>query len=179
MRNLFAKYREVILGLLILILLTVSWLLYASTLKHDFQNEIISSLEEVSTQGKSILEKEINGKLELLTEVSRRVGFYTVDNYEEAAAMLAATAQENGFKRMGVITAAGTTYTTDHVCMDLSDRPYYRRGLAGENSVSDPLVDREGSETIHVYAVPVYHDGEVTAVLFGTYDINEMRGSWR
>ena len=56
MRNLFAKYREVILGLLILILLTVSWLLYASTLKHDFQNEIISSLEEVSTQGKSILE---------------------------------------------------------------------------------------------------------------------------
>ena len=56
-RNLFAKYREVILGLLILILLTVSWLLYASTLKHDFQNEIISSLEEVSTQGKSILEK--------------------------------------------------------------------------------------------------------------------------
>ena len=115
MRNLFAKYREVILGLLILILLTVSWLLYASTLKHDFQNEIISSLEEVSTQGKSILEKEINGKLELLTEVSRRVGFYTVDNYEEAAAMLAATAQENGFKRMGVITADGTTYTTDHV----------------------------------------------------------------
>lgn len=175
MRNLFVKYKEVILGLLILILLTVSWLLYASTLKHDFQNEIISSLEEVSTQGKSILEKEINGKLELLTEVSRRIGFYTADNYEEAAAMLAATAQENGFKRMGVITADGTTYTTDHVHMDLSDRPYYRKGLAGENSVSDPLVDREGSETIHVYAVPVYHNGEVTAVLFGTYDINEMR----
>ena len=74
-----------------------------------------------------------------MTEVSRRVGFYTVDNYEEAAAMLAATAQENGFKRMGVITADGTTYTTDHVHMDLSGRPYYRKGLAGENSVSDPL----------------------------------------
>ena len=41
--------------------------------------------------------------------------------------------------------------------------------------MSDPLVDREGSETIHVYAVPVYHNREVTAVLFGTYDINEMR----
>ena len=51
MRNIFAKYREIILGLLILILLAVSWLLYARTLKNDFQNEIISSLEEVSTQG--------------------------------------------------------------------------------------------------------------------------------
>ena len=60
MRNIFAKYREIILGLLILILLAVSWLLYARTLKNDFQNEIISSLEEVSTQGENILEKEIN-----------------------------------------------------------------------------------------------------------------------
>ncbi|MCQ4727928.1 hypothetical protein NE664_14920, partial [Anaerotignum faecicola] len=92
MRNIFAKYREIILGLLILILLAVSWLLYARTLKNDFQNEIISSLEEVSTQGENILEKEINAKLELLTEVSRRVSFYPAEDYEEAASMLAATA---------------------------------------------------------------------------------------
>ena len=107
MRNIFAKYREIILGLLILILLAVSWLLYARTLKNDFQNEIISSLEEVSTQGENILEKEINAKLELLTEVSRRVSFYPAEDYEEAASMLAATAMENDFKRMGLSQQTG------------------------------------------------------------------------
>ena len=135
MRNIFAKYREIILGLLILILLAVSWLLYARTLKNDFQNEIISSLEEVSTQGENILEKEINAKLELLTEVSRRVSFYPAEDYEEAASMLAATAMENDFKRMGIISADGKTYTTDHVQMDLSDRPYYKKAREGEKCV--------------------------------------------
>lgn len=134
MRNIFAKYREIILGLLILILLAVSWLLYARTLKNDFQNEIISSLEEVSTQGENILEKEINAKLELLTEVSRRVSFYPAEDYEEAASMLAATAMENDFKRMGIISADGKTYTTDHVQMDLSDRPYYKKAMEGRNA---------------------------------------------
>ena len=175
MRNIFAKYREIILGLLILILLAVSWLLYARTLKNDFQNEIISSLEEVSTQGENILEKEINAKLELLTEVSRRVSFYPAEDYEEAASMLAATAMENDFKRMGIISADGKTYTTDHVQMDLSDRPYYKKAMEGEKCVSDPLRDREGNEKIHVYAVPVYHEDQVTGVLFGTYNLNEMR----
>ena len=134
MRNIFAKYREIILGLLILILLAVSWLLYARTLNNDFQNEIISSLEEVSTQGENILEKEINAKLELLTEVSRRVSFYPAEDYEEAASMLAATAMENDFKRMGIISADGKTYTTDHVQMDLSDRPYYKKAMEGRNA---------------------------------------------
>lgn len=175
MKTLLAKYRGVIFGLVILILLTVSWLLYAKTLKNDFQNEIVSTLEEVSTQGKSILENEVNGKLELLTEVSRRVSFYPLEQYELAASMLADTAAENEFKRMGLITADGRTYTTDHAEMDLSDRPYYKKGLEGKRCVSDPLVDRQGNEIIHVYAVPVFHEEVITAVLFGTYDLAEMR----
>lgn len=89
--------------------------------------------------------------------------------------MLAATAMENDFKRMGIISADGKTYTTDHVQMDLSDRPYYKKAMEGEKCVSDPLRDREGNEKIHVYAVPVYHEDQVTGVLFGTYNLNEMR----
>lgn len=129
-----------------LILLTVSWLLYARTLKKDFQNEIISNLEEISMQGKSLLTREIDGKLEMLTEISRRVSFYGVDEYEKAAAMLKATAIENGFKRMGIITADGRTYTTDHAQIDLSDRSYYKAGLNGEMGISDPLVTGRGLE---------------------------------
>lgn len=175
MKQIVEKYKAFIFGLAMLILLTVSWLLYARTLKTDFQNEIISNLEEISMQGKSLLTREIDGKLEMLTEISRRVSFYGVDEYEKAAAMLKATAAENGFKRMGIITADGRTYTTDHAQIDLSDRSYYKAGLNGEMGISDPLVDRKGFGKINVYSVPVYHEGKITAVLFGTYDVNEMR----
>lgn len=175
MKQIVEKYRAFIFGLVMIILVTVSWLLYARALKADFQNEIVSNLEEISMQGKSLLIKEINGKLEMLTEISRRVSFYEVGEYEKAAEMLAATAAENDFKRMGIITADGRTFTTDHAQISLEDRDYYKAGLKGESGISDPLVDRKGFGKINVYSVPVYHEGKITAVLFGTYDVNEMR----
>lgn len=169
------RYAQALGGLLILLALVISWFLYTNTLRDSFQKEIISSLEEVSTQGQNNLKSEINSKLELLKEVSRRIGLYEPEEYSDAVSTLFDTCQENGFRRMGIISAAGDTYTSDGAQMDLSDRGYYKKGMEGESGISEPLLDRDGNGGINVYSVPIYHKEEIAGVLFATCATEVMR----
>ena len=80
--------------------------------------------------------------------------------------MLAATGRRMGLRDGGVITAGWKRHIPRTMYVWICPTALITEGgLAGENSVSDPWWTGR-SETIHVYAVPVYHDGEVTAVLF-------------
>lgn len=169
------KYAQALWGLLILLALIVSWLFYTETLRDNFQNEIISSLEEVSAQGQNNMKIEINGKLELLNEVARRISLYKPEEYRTAVSTLLVTCEENGFKRMGIISADGDTYTTDGVEINLADREYYKRGLAGESGISEPLLDREGNGGINVYSVPIHYSEKIAGVLFATCATDVMR----
>ena len=64
--------------------------------------------------------------------------------------MLRAVAQENRFKRMGLIVPDGTAYTTDGQIIDLSDRAYFQNTLRGETAVSDTLIDKVDGGRINV-----------------------------
>lgn len=89
--------------------------------------------------------------------------------------MLRAVAQENRFKRMGLIVPDGTAYTTDGQIIDLSDRAYFQNTLRGETAVSDTLIDKVDGGRINVYSAPVVHDREVVGVLFATYETDRFR----
>ena len=54
--------------------------------------------------------------------------------------------------------------------LEISDRPYYTTALAGNSTVSDVIISKLTGEVILIYASPVYVDGQIKGVFYGTKD---------
>lgn len=175
MKHIRSYYKSFGFILALLIVASISLFYYTAAVRDSYQNEIILSLEEVSAQSQRVLQTMVDGKKELMIETARRMSaLYDIVNIYELTGTLESTRKDNGFLRMGIITPDGAAYTTDRETMSLMDRGYVKHALAGETGISEPMTDRAGGGEINVYYTPIYKDGGICAVLFGTYAISEM-----
>jgi len=97
-------------------------------------------------------ELTVEEKLNLLQHEVKRCGHKTI--------MLADT---NGIAR----------HTTGEV-VDIHEREYFQKALAGENAVSDPMISKTDGSVIVAFAVPIKQGDQVTGVLVARRDGNEL-----
>lgn len=58
--------------------------------------------------------------------------------------------------------------------ISLTDKPYFKTPLSGQNYISDPMVSRATGHLITVIAVPVKNGEKVSGVLFGAISMEEL-----
>lgn len=147
---------------------------YAQTLDRELHKEVKSTLKEVSVQSVYNLNAEVKSQMGSLTEIAERIG--DVDHYDsgQAVEILKEIISRYPFKRMGIIKPDGIAYTTDDTSTDLSDRDFFKRSMNGENVLSERLTDYFGGGDIVVFSTPIYVKGQIEAVLFATYAIEEF-----
>lgn len=147
---------------------------YASIVKRNFQKEVRQSLWEVGQQTVTVLKKEIDGKISLVSGIGdtleAAVTGRIADDLESAVVQLQKMAEQFGFKRLGIALKDGTAYSSDGLKMDLSNRAYFAAALEGKTGISDALDDYTDGKKINVYSSPVYLNGELDVVFFATYD---------
>lgn len=56
----------------------------------------------------------------------------------------------------------------------LADRDYFWRAMKGETVVSDPLVSKSTGRPVIVVAMPVKSNGQITGIMMGSIDINDL-----
>lgn len=78
--------------------------------------------------------------------------------------------QKFGFIRMSVADLDGSYKTTDHLSMNVFERPYFQMALKGFPAISDVLISGVSGQNALIFAVPVYQHGELTYVLTGTHE---------
>ena len=149
--------------------------LFSLSVHRIFKAEITMSLGEIADQSVLTLQREIKGSLQSMRDNAILIGETEKIDIPKLIEVLRAVAQENRFKRMGLIVPDGTAYTTDGQIIDLSDRAYFQNTLRGETAVSDTLIDKVDGGRINVYSAPVVHDREVVGVLFATYETDRFR----
>lgn len=145
---------------------------YASTLKNTFQEEAITYLQEIASQGVNALNRQIDAELEELSDLALYIGRTETLEMDEALPILNEIAYKNSFKRMGIITPDGAAETTDGVGMYLGDREYFKKTKLLQTAVSEVLVDKADGEKINVYAAPIVHEGTFLGTLFATHEVN-------
>ncbi len=74
------------------------------------------------------------------------------------------------YRRLSIADTNGKSITTDGVELNILDRVYYKRAMAGESVVSDPFKSRVDGSMVITFAVPIYNEGETAGVLYATYD---------
>ncbi|MEG1441959.1 MAG: EAL domain-containing protein, partial [Oscillospiraceae bacterium] len=69
----------------------------------------------------------------------------------------------------------GNAITSDDHEFSVADRDFFKAAVKGERFISQPIIDKvDGVTPGIVYAVPVFHDGEVVNVLFSGYELNKL-----
>lgn len=88
--------------------------------------------------------------------------------------VLQALSSTDTFGRTMLILPDGTGYTSDGITTQVKGRAYFETALSGERALSDPLSSSVDGDNKVVLAVPVRRDGQITAVLGGSYDVGAL-----
>lgn len=109
---------------------------YSRALHRNLENEVISSLHEVSGQSVKILRKEILSEINLLDGISNEISEKRLKDPKKLAESFQKVTEKYQFKRMGIILTDGKVYTSDQKEGNLEDREYFQSGLKGTSSIS-------------------------------------------
>lgn len=150
---------------------------FISAASHGLYQEKTAYLKEISNKGAELLKEQVNGYFSTLEVIATVIGEGESFSLDSALEILREEAGKGFFKRMGIILPDGTAYTTDGYVEDFNDRNYFLQALSGKRAVSDALVDKIGGGGINVFAVPLYFQGDITGVIFGTKAQQELSRS--
>jgi methyl-accepting chemotaxis protein len=136
-----------------------------------------TALIELAQQGGNTVRESIDsllGTLELVAELD--VIKSSGSTLDEKMAFLKNEVKRSGHISMFIADKAGQAMVTTGSTVDVKDRDYFIRALAGNRNVSDPITSRDDGSLIVVYAVPIKNNGEVVGVLAAIRDGANLSG---
>lgn len=93
--------------------------------------------------------------------------------------VLSKEVSRSGHKQMIVIDKQGNAFYDNGKTADMKDNEFFKRALAGENVVSEPMLDESRTGIIMLYAVPIRVDNEIVGVLMAVrdgFELSEIAG---
>ncbi len=80
----------------------------------------------------------------------------------------------SGHRQMILVNKNGRALLNDGTTIDLSNNPIFNKVMSGEEVVTEPVLDSEGTGIIMTYAVPVKINGEIAGALMAVRDGLEL-----
>lgn len=138
-------------------------------------NNLEESLTEVAKQGATAVEVYIDSRIKELHAISlnsiiRNSSLPMETRLKELERQL----EVGALKRISIADTQGKAQTTDGKEVEIGDREYYQKALAGVPNVSDPVISRVDGTMAIAFAVPIYEGERITGVLYGTHDADVL-----
>lgn len=159
--------------LLMISVIVFAW--YSNNLKNELRELVRDTLKEVSNQNVLVVQKEIEGDLNALTEIAERIGSLKDADEQEIMNTLKGIIDRYSFKRMGFCRTDGLAYTTDDRFLDISQSEYFKASIQGENYISTLLVDPLDADEIIVFSAPVKNGDETLGVIYAVYRVDSLK----
>ena len=87
---------------------------------------------------------------------------------------LVSMAENTDFERTALIEADGTAHYDNGAEKNVAQRRYFQEAMQGKETLSDPLESSIDQEMRVILGVPVYHNGNIVAVLGGSYNVTAL-----
>ena len=96
-------------------------------------------------------------------------------NLEAIVPFMTAAAKANpAYDTISYVNLSGDLINSAGLRTSVAEREYFRRALAGEASITDPLIAKATGSLVAVVAVPVKADGKVVGVINGTVSMEGL-----
>lgn len=143
---------------------------------HYASKAMISSIEEnlvaQAAGGARVTERGIQAQLDVLNTIASRETISSM-NWEVQKPALIPDGKRLNYKVFGVASPDGNLRLVDGTSTVVNDREYFKKAMAGESQVADPIVSRVDSSVILPFAVPIksLNNGAVVGVLVAYKDV--------
>jgi len=120
---------------------------------------------EADTDAK-LLKSMVDGQLDILGEIAGRARTRTMDPNTVPVTLRPDVARLNALD-LAMVTPEGTSYyVRDNSTLDIKDRSYFKRAMAGERNV-ETLISRATGNLVAIFAVPIRKNDEANAPIIG------------
>lgn len=161
-------------GLLLLICIGFGAISYMAS-SNALSSSINESLSRLSKESAKVVQARVNGQLEALEAVAEsELVKGNVLTLDEKLDLLKNEVERNGHLRMSIVDIEGNAKDTDGSSTNVADRDYFKKALAGDGAVSDPIISKVSNSVVVIYAVPIKVNNTLTGVLYATRDGNEL-----
>ena len=130
-----------------------------------------SNVQQQSYHFEEVIDLQFNTLEVAASYIGMQPQRLTLEQMEDVLQSLSST---DTFGRTMLILPDGTGYTSDGVKTQVKDRPYFITAMSGKRALSNPISSSVDGDNKVVLAVPVRRNGEVTAVLGGSYDVGAL-----
>ena len=139
------------------------------------EDQLVTSLEDISDQNVKLIQNVINTKFNLLSSISKLFSDFTEEEIANSYEYTQSISEIFGFRELGLALPNGITYMSSNTIFDISNREYFKYSINGENYVTETLVDMGDNTDINVYSVPIISsNGDIKGVCFSMYDTKEF-----
>lgn len=160
-----------ILSIMTIAVFCIAFSWYNGELRNKLEASTQVALLEISQQMvgnfNTKFEKEMTS-IKMLAALAKDVDEGGIDRFLKAAA------KQSQFESLGIARLDGKSISSDEIENDISQRDYFKKAVAGETAMSEPLISKKKNEKVIAIASPIMDGGKVQAVLFATYLADEL-----
>lgn len=141
-----------------------------NSIERNSQKVIKTNVSRQSEHIKAILDIHYGYLRGIAKEIGKSEELVSDENME----MLISLEEETALERTALIEADGTAHYDNGVEKNVSLRRYFKEGMEGKETLSDPLESSVDKETRVILGVPVWKNGKVIGVLGGSYNVTAL-----
>ncbi len=158
----------------VILFFALSWY-YVALINDALREQTLLYLSEVGTRGAALVESKINNELESLKTTSKLIESSGNFDQSHMLKLIKLEANEGNYKRMAIVLPNGDLTTSDGLSYNIADRLYFQETIKGKATVSDTINDYTDQKPINVYAVPVYQESKVVAVVVASVETENLK----
>ena len=166
------KLLILLLGIVIFSNVVLGFIAYSmakSSLGKSVENQIIAISENAANLIRANNENEFH-MLDVLANMTV-IQDPNVSGQEKTLIVSSAKKISSNYENIAYYDENGISITSDGLSVDLSDRIYFKRAMAGEHYVSDPMVSPVTKQLLLFYSVPVrdLYSGRIIGVIVAIF----------
>jgi len=135
--------------------------------------QVEENLPQLANEGAKVISARLTSQLSTLEAVANRDRIKNPNtSIEEKNKLLLDETKRSGHSTMLIAGIDGITIPslTTGKQVSIKDRDYFKKAIAGNRTISEPIISKDDGSMIIIYAVPIKHEGEIVGVLGAVRD---------
>lgn len=146
---------------------------YRGSVRSNLTSSSCNTLENITEQQRlAFLSKLQDQKNSIRTYAS--FFEYNTSFEEDLLPALNVIAKNSTFSYITIAFPDGSAVENTGLYLNVSDRDYFTRALAGETVISNPIISKLTAEDVVAFATPIIQQNKITAVLIGIYKVQKL-----
>lgn len=143
---------------------------FSASQKEILERQTYDYLLEATNYTKVVLHTEIKRQNDLLDIIVKNAPQYE-GQYDKLEGLLNSVSNTGHFSRVGLTYLGEKTLLCYGGEVDIRERSYYKKALAGETVIEAPVISMISGKKVVVLAKPFYKDGAIAGVVHEAYDL--------